>query len=675
MAGNRKQNKKGSVNYFKPVMFFITLGVVPLIVYYVDMTPSPEEMLVMPGNTGSQDMFSYYKSWIFAICTVILGINSLWDFIADNTKFNYRRCLKNPFIIAYGVFFSVMLVIGVQNNLTGGGHVPSNKLELFLLMMFLYTAIFLPHILVTSFKGVFKTQIPRPVSIASVVFLMCVFATTAFTDYRHLTFHGALDRCESVFALLGYLIILIEVANFAAKKREAQIVFYALIFSAAVIGTIGFFQLLGMDIFTTDIANRILLGEAYGTGLRLTPRFREVYSTLFNPNSVGIYSAMMGPFALVTAFLWPKKSPMKYVLFVTALFGIICLFGSNSSAGLIGSVAAIGTFVTLLLANYIKNKRSIKMFSLVALAAVIVVGILLAVPATGSRIMLMISKFVELPQTDAERGYFTDLEISGDTVRFIRGDNSISVTVHDEGQITVKDRDGNIVEDDGIFPMEDGGVAQYSNVPGWQEFSLAVRQSIVEYREESMFSLLLGADSSRNMYILHRSIQAADLGYSPPSIGFLNAQFFASSRGYIWSKALPVALRSVVIGQGVDSFIIAFPQQDILGKARFFNNPYMIVDKAHNLYLQTAINTGIISSLAQIALFVIFLFWAIKKIIAAPKLNTTYYATLLGSTAGVAGYMVTGMSTDSLVSVAPIFWAVLGLGYACIYAIDHKLDS
>jgi O-antigen ligase len=110
------------------------------------------------------------------------------------------------------------------------------------------------------------------------------------------------------------------------------------------------------------------------------------------------------------------------------------------------------------------------------------------------------------------------------------------------------------------------------------------------------------------------------------------------------------------------------------GKARFFDNPFMIVDKAHNLYLQTAINTGIISSAAQLTLFGIFLFWAVKKIVSAKKINTPCFAALFGSTVGVAGYMVTAFSTDSIVSVAPIFWAILGLGYACVYAADKGFD-
>ena len=674
MAGKKKQIKKPPINYFKAVMFFITLGLMPLIVHYVDMNPSPEEMFIMPGSTSNQDMFSYYKSWIFAICAAILGLNSLWDFFLDNPRFDYRRCLRNPFTVGFAVFFTAMLIAGIMNNLSGGGPAPSNQVVLFLIMMFVYTAIFLPLILVSAFKGVFKTHIPRPVAIAAVVFLMCVFATTAFTDYRHLTYYGAIERCEGVFVLLGYIIILVEVANFAASKRGMQIVFTALLFSAAVIGTIGFFQLLGMDIFTTDIANKIVLGEAYEAGMRLTPRFREVYSTLYNPNSVGIYSAMMGPFALVAAFLWPKNSPTKYILLATAVFAIICLFGSNSSAGLIGSIAALGVFVVLMFVNFVKNKRSLKVFACVAIAAAVVVVGLMIVPSTGSRIMLMVSKFVELPQTDAERGYFNDIEVIGDTVRIIRGDNSVSITISDEGQIIVKDRDGNIVEDDGRFPMESGIVAQYSSVPGWREFSLTARQSVVIYMEDSQFGLYIGADTGRNAYLLHRSGQPVDLSYSPPSIGFENSQFFASSRGYIWSKSLPIVINSLLIGQGVDSFIIAFPQGDLIGKARFFDNPYMMIDKAHNIYLQTAINTGVVSSLAQIALFGIFQVWAVKRLIAAPNLNTPYCATLLGATVGVVGYMVTGLSTDSLVSVAPIFWAILGLGYACIYAIDHKLD-
>jgi len=673
MAKGRPQKRKEPLNYFKAAVFFITLGFMPLIVRFAEVPITPEETLIMPGTESHQDMFSYYKSWIFAVCTMILGLNSLWDFFSANAKFDYRRCLKNRFTVGYAALFTVLLVAGVINNVSGGGPAPSNQIAWFLIMMFLYTAIFLPQILTASFKERFETHIPRPVAVASVVFLLCVFATTAFTDYRALTFSGAVERYENVFAILGYIIILIEVADFAAVRRGSRIVFAAIIFSATAIGMIGFFQLLGMDVFYTSIANRLVLGDLYNEGVRLTPRFRQAYATLYNPNSVGMYASMMGPFAFAAACLWPRKSPMKYILFATAAFGTICMFGSNSTAGLAGFAAAFGAFLVLLFANFVKNKRSLKIFAALGATAVIAFAGLLIVPATGSRIMLMMSKVFEMGQTDAERGYFADIEAAGDTVRIIRGEDSISITTAENGAIHVSDKNGNVVEPVDIRSAGEGvNEARYS-LPDWLDFSLTAQQSAIIYREDAGFTLFLGVDGERNIHPLQQNGTVADLTPTP-SIGFENSMFLASSRGYIWAKTLPMLADSparLLIGNGVDSYVVSFPQDDIIGKTRFFGNPYIIVDKAHNMYLQTAVTTGILSVLAQVALFGIFLFWAVKKIIAAPKLNTPYVATLMGSAAGIVGFMITGLSTDSIVSVSPIFWAVLGLGYACVYALNH----
>lgn len=672
MSENRQKTKE-KINIFKTVMFFITLGIVPLFVYY-SVTPSgPEELYLIPNSMEKTDMFSYYKSWLFAICTIILGMNSLWDFIANNLDFDYKRALKNPFILVYALFFVVIMALGIVNNFSGGGPAPSNQTAQFVFMMVCYTAIFLPHLFIASFHDKFKTHIPKPVAIAAVVFLMTVFVTSALTDYRYMTYHGAIERCESVFALLGYIIILVEIADFASRERESKIVFGSLIFSAVVICAIAFFQLLGMDFFNTETANRLVLGQAYQEGVRLAPRFNIAYSTLYNPNCVGMYSAMMGPLTFAAAILWPKKSPMKYILFVTAVLSVFCLFGSNSSAGLLGSFAGFGSLVLIVLANFIKNRKNMKPFAIIAVLAGVAVAGAMFVPAIGSRVMQMAQKIITLPQTDEERGYLRDFEVDGATVRLISEQNSISVT-NEDGQIIIRDTAGQIREADQIESAEDGngGTAYYTGLENWADFALSTYLATVSYEEDGGFSLYLGVDGMGNLLPLTKKGEVVDIDSPPPSIGFENYQHFASSRGYIWSKTFPLVFNQLLKGTGVDSFIMAFPQNDLLGKARFFANPYIIVDKPHNMYLQTAVNTGLISLLAQVSMFAIFLYWAVKKLVTIPKMNTPFYATLLGTTVGVVGYLVTGLSTDSTVSVAPMFWAVLGLGYACIYALDHN---
>ena len=51
-----------------------------------------------------------------------------------------------------------------------------------------------------------------------------------------------------------------------------------------------------------------------------------------------------------------------------------------------------------------------------------------------------------------------------------------------------------------------------------------------------------------------------------PGAIFTSHESFASSRGYIWSRTIPLLKETLFIGTGADTFVIAFPQDDYIGK-------------------------------------------------------------------------------------------------------------
>jgi O-antigen ligase len=160
--------------------------------------------------------------------------------------------------------------------------------------------------------------------------------------------------------------------------------------------------------------------------------------------------------------------------------------------------------------------------------------------------------------------------------------------------------------------------------------------------------------------------EPVDLDREVPSIGFDGLEHWGSGRGYIWSRSLPIALSRPVIGTGPDTYALVFPQDDVVGKLKFMANPYIVVDKPHNMYLQMAINTGILSLLAYLAIFTIYLKDALPQAAKgiAPGEEPWAHALRLGILVGMFGYMASALSTDSTVSVSPVFWVVLGLGFA-----------
>jgi O-antigen ligase len=148
------------------------------------------------------------------------------------------------------------------------------------------------------------------------------------------------------------------------------------------------------------------------------------------------------------------------------------------------------------------------------------------------------------------------------------------------------------------------------------------------------------------------------------AFGFKGRERWGTMRGYIWSRSFPLMLKYPVIGSGPDTFFSVFPNHDLYGKLRFFDNPNTIVDKAHNLYIQTWITTGGVSALALIFLFGNYIVRAFISLIKSKGEGRFNYGIRLGLLAAVTAFCVSSMATDSTVGSTGVFYVLLGLGYA-----------
>ena len=148
---------------------------------------------------------------------------------------------------------------------------------------------------------------------------------------------------------------------------------------------------------------------------------------------------------------------------------------------------------------------------------------------------------------------------------------------------------------------------------------------------------------------------------------------------------------TILIGHGADTFCAYFPNDDYAGKYSFSRFGHLdsrfnlIYDKPHDMYLQTAINTGITSLIAQLGIFFFYFRDSLKTGFGFGKkrresgaeaetskakipgkgsgLGILRYAAA-GCFLGVASFLAVGLFNDSSVSTAPFFYAVLGLGFA-----------
>ena len=122
-------------------------------------------------------------------------------------------------------------------------------------------------------------------------------------------------------------------------------------------------------------------------------------------------------------------------------------------------------------------------------------------------------------------------------------------------------------------------------------------------------------------------------------------------------------LDHMIIGTGPDTYFAEFPQGDYLAKLYSYGTAQMLVDKPHNLYLQIGIQQGGIALIAFLALVGAYLVESFR-LYALRKDYTAQEAVGAAWALAVIGYLGAGFFNDSLVSVAPIFWTLLGVGIA-----------
>ncbi|MDY3773624.1 MAG: O-antigen ligase family protein, partial [Eubacterium sp.] len=144
--------------------------------------------------------------------------------------------------------------------------------------------------------------------------------------------------------------------------------------------------------------------------------------------------------------------------------------------------------------------------------------------------------------------------------------------------------------------------------------------------------------------------------------GFQNSENMASRRGYIWSRSIPLMKTYWFKGIGPNCFIIAFPNDDFVGSKRV-GNKTLLVDKPHNTFLQTYIQTGGISAIAYLGLWILYVIQC-ARLFWRKKLSNNMYRIAFGIFIGTISYSIVSLTNDAVIGVQSSYWILLGLGYA-----------
>lgn len=559
-------------------------------------------------------------------------------------------------------------------------------------------------------KGGWKYELKHPVLCLGAAFIFCVIISFLFSDYKDIALQGITERFESIWVLVSYIAIMAVTFKYATTKFRLKFIVGAIYFGAAVIGIIGVFQYFGMDIFNTDFAAKYVLGDMYQEGQTLNINFKDsVYSLLYNPNCVGMFCALTLPFSLFMAIFMPfSRDKIDYIVIkiVSVIMTIILainLVGSDSRGGLVATAVAFALGFVIAVIYIFKNKKyrewsETLLYSIIGLVIVAIVSSAVYIVTNdefssrlAQNVQLIKQKISENVQVltgekeDFLPNYFQDVELNDEKNKV-----TIKTYINDVFETLYIEYDSTNQE---IQLSDDVGVLIPFDKCGFSKERIEKKESLGQSKiavktvqgADLIFTVYTRGDKpfcslekdgipirfvlkNDTLNVVNKWNDIVDLNEKADSIGFEGSETFASGRGYIWSRSIPMimsnGIQGIVAGYGPDSFAVAFPQDEVRAKVQNFGNPYIIVDKPHNFYLQTAINTGLISLIVLVVLFVIYVFRTIKSILRDIVKDKFIVALKFGFLTGIVGYLFAGLTTDSVVSVAPFFWVMLGAGFA-----------
>lgn len=493
-----------------------------------------------------------------------------------------------------------------------------------------------------------------------IVYLLLSIVSSIHSEYRYFCIHGMPDQFESLWCLAAYVIAMLFFYYAVAYKEYEKEIFTIIYIGILLVGLICVLQF-----FCIDIYRYIYSGDGY--------TFVEkgmVYGPFYNINYVGYYTLLFVPL-LVLNTLFYQDMKVKFASAILAIFLILALIGAKSSAGEVALFIVLFFAIIFLLLKNVK-RRKILWIPIIGMVTAVLLGCLIITPKIQSYI-----KSIDTEKTNLENLFTNDDNIE---VHYKGQTLFVSITKEDNAAVYhATDQEGTdlylqtMSSDEGYsyYIIDDERFRDITITPILMEKDSQLYGAILSIDDKDwVFTNQLTDDGT--YYYLTDVQSLTKLTQNTPSDDFaplIHMSSLGNGRGYIWNKTIAMLQKYLFLGSGADTFTLVYPNGDFVDK---YNNGYdnLIISKPHNMYLQIAVQTGVLS-LFCFLVFYAWYFFSSLRIYFKHSLNNELTIAGFSIMLGTLGYMISALANDSTATVTPLYWALMGIGIG----INHKIKS
>lgn len=488
-----------------------------------------------------------------------------------------------------------------------------------------------------------------------------------FSNYGRLSLYGAPDRYEGIYIWIAYFIFLFFASEYIFDDRSHYWIIASVFLFTLLIGILGFFQYIEKDLFNMDFFRRLIIPDAYKqylTSFYLAgDSVHNLYGTSYHYNYMGSLAPMLLAFSSVLMFFHPREW-VRRISVAAVLMSLFLTVGSTARSGFV-AVCIFFVFMLSFFANRVfGNPKRRRIFFGAILLAVFVTAL-----GPGKVMLYRLPSLAEdLQQIFRSGGEdyraqipLKNVSIEGEKIRIEIEDKTLVIEARQE---RLMDGEGNEIS------------YQEEQKDLWKLSAPYENYRIAFVRDEKTNRRYIKVDDTKGIELFFVDTGEKIEATNPkgliipleeaPSFGFAGKERLGSSRGYIWSRTLPLLSSRLLLGYGPDSFLAVFPQGDIYAKLYAYDSIWTVVDKPHSLYLQMVINAGWLFLLIFV-LMVGKLLWSFYRRYHPKDVEIKEKDALgLACFMAVIAYLGAGFFNDSVLSVAPIFWVFFGLAIAVI---------
>lgn len=495
------------------------------------------------------------------------------------------------------------------------------------------------------------------------VYLFFVVLSSILSLQHEYSFFGSYEAMEPLPVLFGYVIAALYAYLTVKTTQDILQLTKSLVIGAGIMVIFGLFQAAGTDLLLLEGVQHLIVSEQVLTeGGYFTSIFPkgQVYATLFNPNYVGSYVALLFPATFLGIF-GKKKLWLRLLYAVVSIALLIILLASQSRTGMVAFSVCLLVFIVFA-SRYIVKRWYLVVGSLVVIGA-------LFFYIDGKLDNGLTTRLLEMIQVEKKEYDLVGIDTTGNGVKVYYKDTEFTVMM----AVSETDFAYVVLEDGQQLPIT------YAEDKSKATFLLSSQEEMnietAVFDEKYAFGLRL---EGRKYYFTNQVVTGNykiinELGRVDECIYAKSAlagyETIGSNRGYVWGNSIPLLKKYLFVGSGPDTFVLAFPQNDYVSRYRM-TGISAIFTRPHNLYLQMGVQTGVISLLAFLTFYIIYFVDSCRKYFFK-RYDTIEERIGLSMFLGTVGFMITGIANDSLIVVSPIFWVMIGTGMA----INHKLVS